>query len=123
LFYSAIAPKVGAKFATEYRGQIMYGFFVEIVRVFPNDMNSAEFAQTREDLNNEIDKNEYDRSRIFDLHCYNIGKTKDGRPVAIDFSRFEDEDGFNFTNLRGQSFDAEGRRLNVDDETGTWSIV
>ena len=123
--YEKIAPKVGAKFETIYRGQAMYGFFVEVVEVCDN-MCETEQDQIYRELRSHASAYGYETWRMNDMHNGNIGRTFDGRSVVLDFSRFIDTDGFCYVNLQGfgqANVNHCWKKIHVYEDSGIWELV
>ena len=100
--FAPVAPKVGGKMDCKFGGVQMYGFTVEICEVY-GEIDDCKWESGRQKIHDWIKSNGM-TLRVSDLHCYNLGRTKDGRPVIIDFSRFRDEDGFMYHNLKNDAY-------------------
>ena len=111
--FAPIAPKVGGKVDCKFNGRKMWGFTVEVCHV-RGEISRDDWSKGQQDVWNWIDQSGL-KNRVHDLHDGNVGRTKDGRPVVIDFSRFEDEDGFRYQSLQGIAYaNINGRIQKID---------
>lgn len=108
--YAIIAPKVGGKFAINFKGKKMWGFYVEVVLTYNElvrDNDDPKKTQRWRKIEQDIWQKQsmhFRNDQFIDLHLENFGQTKDGRSVIIDFSRFQDDDGFVYHSLKNAAY-------------------
>lgn len=110
--FAEIAPKVGNKITAKLEGKKWYGFIVELVNVFECDgvLTCSDMRGITCDIYDYIETNSL-QDRVFDLHYGNLGRTKDGRSVVIDFSRCIDKDGFWYQDRSGYARCKSGKAI------------
>jgi hypothetical protein len=119
------APKVGGKTMAVVDGKQMWGFYVEIV--IPNDYvddydKRCENQFALKSYFTYLGVYDY---RIRDMHNGNIGMTKCGNPVMLDFSRCVDEDGFQYHERSGRQLvwgkkNGQSREIELIDRGTNW---